>query len=305
MRITLKQLMVFDAIARTGQVARAAEQLNLSSPATSMALAELEKQLGARLFERRSNKLQLNAQGSLLLPLAADVLERVDQIEHAFSQQGSGLRGTLTVSASSTIGNYLLAPAAVAFSRTYPDAQVQLDICNTREVIDAVAQGRSELGFIEGHCLDRRLTVEGWFGDTLSVFAAPDHPLAGQEVTISSLGAARWILREEGSGTREIFISAAMGQGLYPDVAFSFTGQEAVKQAVRQGGSLGVLSSLTLEQAFARGELVPVSVPSLQLKRPFYIISHKGRRGSALGRAYRSFCDGWAEQHLGQHLISH
>ncbi|MBO6227360.1 MAG: LysR family transcriptional regulator, partial [Shewanella sp.] len=105
MRITLRQLAVFEAVARSGQVAKAAEQVNLSPPATSMALAELEKQLNARLFERIGNRLQLNSQGNLLLPLATDLLHRVEQIEQAFTYHGGDLVGRLSISASSTIGN--------------------------------------------------------------------------------------------------------------------------------------------------------------------------------------------------------
>ncbi len=93
MRITLRQLAVFEAVARSGRVAKAAEQVNLSPPATSMALAELEKQLNARLFERIGNRLQLNSQGNLLLPLATDLLHRVEQIEQVFTYHGGDLVG--------------------------------------------------------------------------------------------------------------------------------------------------------------------------------------------------------------------
>ncbi|MGS0730364.1 LysR family transcriptional regulator, partial [Shewanella sp. 0m-11] len=104
MRITLKQLAIFEAVARSGQVAKAAEMVNLSSPAASMALSELEKQLDTRLFERVGNRLRLNSQGSLLLPLATEALQKIDQIEHTFSPAGAELGGNLTISASSTIG---------------------------------------------------------------------------------------------------------------------------------------------------------------------------------------------------------
>ena len=154
MRITLRQLAVFEAVARSGQVAKAAEQVNLSPPATSMALAELEKQLNARLFERIGNRLQLNSQGNLLLPLATDLLHRVEQIEQAFTYHGGDLVGRLSISASSTIGNYLMAKAAVAFCQQHTQTHVDVAITNTQDVIQAVAQFRSEMGYIEGHCTE-------------------------------------------------------------------------------------------------------------------------------------------------------
>lgn len=296
MRITLKQLAVFEAVASYGQVAKAAEHLNLSSPATSMALAELEKQLDIRLFERRSNKLTLNAHGQLLLPLAVDALQSVDQIEHAFINQNQKLRGTLTITASSTIGNYLLAPATVAFCQHYPDTNVQLNIGNTQDVIQAVTEGRSELGFIEGLCLDRRLTVDNWQIDELDVFCHPSHPLAGKTVKADALKHENWILREEGSGTREVFIHAAMALKLHPKVMFSFTRPEAIKQAVLQGGGIGVLSNLTLVSELARGELQQIFVQGLSLNRQLYHICHNARSSSALGHAYNDFCDNWIQK---------
>ncbi|MDN5370842.1 MAG: hypothetical protein PWP74_2150, partial [Shewanella sp.] len=114
MRITLKQLQVFEAVARSGQVAKAAAMVNLSSPATSMALAELERQLATRLFERSGNRLLLNSQGSMLLPMASKVLQQASDIEIAFASPAALLAGTLHVSASNTIGNFLLTKAAVA-----------------------------------------------------------------------------------------------------------------------------------------------------------------------------------------------
>ncbi|MCF1426657.1 MAG: LysR substrate-binding domain-containing protein [Shewanella sp.] len=293
MRITLKQLMVFDAIARSGQVAKAAELVSQSAPATSMALAELEKQLDTRLFERRGNRLHLNAQGALLLPLAADVLEQVNQIEHAFKGDGEQLVGKLTISASSTIGNYLLAPAVVTFTEALPKVQVELSICNTQDAIDSVADGRSEMAFIEGICLDRRLSVDAWHSDSLTIFCSPAHPLAGKQIRLSALAKERWVLRESGSGTREVFLSAVMTKGLHPDIHFSFGRGEAVKQAVRQGQLMGVLSSLTLAQELRWGELAEVKVDDLALSRSFSRIRHTGRNDSALGRAFYDFSLQW------------
>ncbi|MCL1039192.1 LysR substrate-binding domain-containing protein [Shewanella submarina] len=297
MRITLKQLMVFDAIARSGQVAKAAELVCQSAPATSMALAELEKQLDTRLFERRGNRLHLNAQGALLLPMAAEVLDRVNQIEHAFSGHGDQLMGKLSISASSTIGNYLLASCVVAFSELWPKVEVDMTICNTHEAIDAVADGCSEMAYIEGICLDRRLTVEDWHSDRLTIFCAPCHPLAGANVSLQELAKERWVLRESGSGTREVFLSAVMTKGLHPDIPFSFGRPEAVKQAARQGCLLGVLSSLTLQQELERGELAQVHVADLALSRPFSRIKHSGRTDSALGRAFHEFSLKWLAEH--------
>lgn len=290
MRITLRQLAVFEAVARSGLVAKAAEQVNLSPPATSMALAELEKQLNARLFERIGNRLQLNSQGNLLLPLATDLLHRVEQIEQAFTQQDGDLIGHLSVGASSTIGNYLLAKAAVAFCQQHLQTHVDVAITNTQDVIQSVAQFRSEMGFIEGYCTDSRLKVEVWHKDTLLVFCHPAHPLAGKIVKPAALKGQSWVLREEGSGTREYFVNAANELDMRPEAKFCFSTPDAIKHAVKQGAGLGVLSELALDKEISRKELAMVTVEGLVLERQFYRITHKSRQATSLGQSFVQFC---------------
>lgn len=290
MRITLKQLMIFEAVARSGQVAKAAARVNLSAPATSMALSELERQLNARLFERIGNKLQLNSQGTMLLPLATQVLQQVDAIEQAFTPSATVLAGSLSVSASNTIGNFLLAKAAVAFSQLHPEANVELNIDNSLHVVRDVAEFRAELGFIEGYCLDSRIDVSAWHHDELKIFCHPAHPLAGRKVQPEAVSNAAWVLREEGSGTREYFVNAANKLNLRPEVRFSFPTPDAIKQAVKQGAGLGVLSALTIDKELSRKEINTVEVEGMALERPFYLLRHKHHSTSPLAQAFIEFC---------------
>ncbi|WP_394201924.1 LysR substrate-binding domain-containing protein [Shewanella waksmanii] len=291
MRITLKQLAIFEAIARTGQVAKAAQQMNLSAPATSMALAELEKQIDARLFERIGNKLRLNSQGSLLLPLATEAIQKVEQIEHLFNAPEQSLHGTLNVAASSTIGNFLLAKKSVAFCQQHTGVKVDLDIDNTHAVIDAVLEFRSEIGFIEGDCVDSRLKVQPWHRDKLVVFCHPAHPLAGKTVQPEQLNDQFWVMREAGSGTRDYFIRNANALNIRVQERFSFSTPEAIKQAVKQGAGLAVLSELTVQKEVNRKELAVINVEGLALSRQFYLIRHKSRQRTTLSDAFVEFCE--------------
>lgn len=290
MRITLKQLTVFEAVARSGQVARAAEIVNLSAPATSMALAELEKQLNARLFERAGNRFRLNSQGSLLLPLATEALQKFDQIECLFSSPDADFIGTLNVSASSTIGNFMLAKSTVAFCQQHTRAQVDLDIDNTQSVIKSIVEFRSEVGFIEGQCINSRVKVDAWHKDRLLIFCHPAHLLAGQHVSPKALQGQSWVMREEGSGTREHFINAANALDMQPVERYIFRTPEAIKQAVKQGAGLAVLSELTLGKEVSRKELGVIEVEGLFLERQFYRIHHKSRKLTPLCDEFVRFC---------------
>jgi DNA-binding transcriptional LysR family regulator len=290
MKMTLRQLEVFEAVARQGQVSRAADELGMTGPAASMALGELEKQLSVRLFERVGNRLKLNAQGAQLLPLATELLHQAGKIEGLFTARSSVLAGELKVGASTTIGNFLLAKSAVAFGQQHSEALVDVSIHNTLKVIEQVANFDVELGFIEGHCVDRRLTVTPWHKDSLKVFCHPAHPFAGKRVSVEEVRGQPWVLREEGSGTREVFVNAAHDLGLHPEARFCFSTADAIKLAVKQGAGLGVLSQLALEREFARRELGLVEVEGLSLTRQFFLIRHKSRQPTALAEAFVTFC---------------
>ncbi|ABM00088.1 LysR substrate-binding domain-containing protein [Shewanella amazonensis] len=290
MKMTLRQLEVFEAIARSGQVSKAAQWLGMTGPAASMALAELEKQLSVRLFERVGNRLRLNAQGAQLLPLATELLAQASKVEALFNASGAVLAGELKVGASTTIGNFLLAKAAVAFGQQHLDALVDVSIHNTSAVIEQVANFEVELGFIEGHCVDRRLDVRAWHQDHLCVFCHPAHPLAGRKVSVDEVRQQYWVLREEGSGTREHFVNAAHALGLHPEARFCFSTADAIKLAVKQGAGLGVLSELALERELARRELALIEVTGLSITRPFFLIRHKSRQSTALANAFVQFC---------------
>ncbi|MGL4473272.1 MAG: LysR substrate-binding domain-containing protein, partial [Shewanella sp.] len=200
------------------------------------------------------------------------------------------LSGNLRLSASSTLGNYLLAGASVKFQLQHPQVHCQLHIGNTQQVIDAVLEGHSEMGYIEGHCPDRRLHVSQWQQDELVVFCAPNHPFANTEVSAASLAAEVWVLRESGSGTREVFVNNMLEKGVQPQLSFSFNTADAIKQAVKQGGGLGVLSGLIVNDDINAGLLARVRISDMNLKRSFYRIHHKSRKMTGLASQFDAFC---------------
>ncbi|MCD6062016.1 MAG: LysR family transcriptional regulator, partial [Moraxellaceae bacterium] len=198
MRITLKQLEVFIAVAQAGNVTRASESLNITQSATSMALADFESQLGRKLFDRIGKRLQLNDSGRLLLPKALDAVARVADIEH-MAASDQAMIGPLRIGASLTIGNYMMPGLIGSFMKA----------C----IVEALEQFHIDLGFIEGFCHEPAIEVLPWCHDELVVFAAPSHPLAQKKkVTETDLANADWILREPGSGTREVFDNAVLGR---------------------------------------------------------------------------------------------
>lgn len=275
MRITLKQLEVFIAVAQAGNVTRAAESLSITQSATSMALADFESQLGRKLFDRIGKRLQLNDSGRLLLPKALDAVARVADIEH-MARSDEAMIGPLRIGASLTIGNYMMPGLIGSFMKSYPGAQLTLDVANTKHIVEALEQFHIDLGFIEGFCHEPNIEVLPWCHDELVVFAAASHPLAKKKtVTEDDLAAADWILREPGSGTREVFDNAVLGRIHRINLLLEFGHTEAIKQAVASGIGIGCASRRTLEDAFRTGGVVPLATPYLDLRRELYVLIHR------------------------------
>lgn len=284
MRYTLRQLDVFLAVAHHENVTRAAEQLAMSQSAASGALKDLEQQFDVQLFDRVGKRLQLNELGRLLRPKAESLLEQAREFEQELIKHKRV--GRLKLGATLTIGNYLAVALLAEFLAREPGAEVSLEVANTRAITQQVLNYEIDLGLIEGELNHPDLEVIRWCDDELVVFCAPDHPWAKRKkLTDKDLLEAHWIVRESGSGTRQGFDRAMYG--LLPDLTIGLELQhtEAIKRAVRAGMGVSCLSRITLEDAFAQGTLVPLSVPHRDLKRAFYFIIHKEKyRGAGVER---------------------
>lgn len=288
MKITLRQLEVFAAIANHGHVTRAAESIALTQSAASTALGELEQQLGTLLFDRIGRQLRLNEPGRQLLPKALDVLDRIREIESA--SDGGQLAFDLDLGASLTIGNHLLPALLAELERRHPQGRVRLSLKNTEQVVADLLAYRIDLGFVEGPVQDERLQRHVWHQDRLSVFVASDHPLAGKTATHDDLKEVSWILREKGSGTRDVFDRALASASLPRRIAFELEQPEAIRQCVRNGLGIGCLSTLELRDAFQSGWLAPVATPFLNLERQFQVVLHRDKHLSPGLRAILALC---------------
>lgn len=289
MHFTLRQLQVFVAVARQESVSRAAETLALSQSATSTALAELERQSGCQLFDRAGKRLCLNALGHQLLPEAVALLDQARAIE-ALLQGRSGF-GSLSVGATLTVGNYLATLLIATFMQRHPECRVRLQVHNTAQIVQQVAQHELDLGLIEGDCQHPEIELQPWVEDELAVFCSPQHPLASKgTATLAELADHAWILREKGSGTRLTFDQAIRHYPGKLNIRLELEHTEAIKRAVESGLGIGCISRLALRDAFRRGSLVPIATPELDLVRHFFFIWHARKYQSAAMREFIEQC---------------
>jgi len=289
MRFTLRQLEIFLAVARAENVSRAAEQLCLSQSATSAALQELEAQSGGPLFDRVRKRLKLNDRGRLVLPHAQGLVDRAGELESVLL--GDVALGPLHLGATLTLGNYLATLLIADYLNLYPGAKASLEVGNTARIVERLVAMDLDVGLVEGHCAHPELVAEPWGEDVLTVFAAPDHPLAGRaEVSPGELAATPWIMREKGSGTRDTLERAAADVLPELTVRLELEHTEAIKRAVESGLGIGCISRLALRDAFRRGSLVPLPTPYLNLRRRFHLVMHREKVKTAACRSFLAIC---------------
>ncbi|MDN0074767.1 LysR family transcriptional regulator [Crenobacter sp. SG2303] len=284
MRLTLRELEVFIAVADAGTVTRAADTLALTQSAASQALASLENDLGVTLFDRVGRRLLLNEHGRLLLSPARALLDGARGIEQLFDGAAVALR----LGASTTVANYLLPAQLARFRAARPDARVELEVANTHDIVEAVAAFAVDVGFIEGPCHHPDLRVTPWRDDELAVFVGAGHPLAHRPVSLAELAEAQWILREAGSGTREEVERLLLPElGALP-VALEIGHSEAIKHLVAAGMGVSCLSRVVIADLLAAGTLVEVDAPLPALHRPLYRVMH---REKVVTRGLAAFLD--------------
>ena len=287
LRVTLRQLEVFAALARTGSTRAAADRVARSQSAASTALAGLESALGAPLFDRVGRRIVVNENGRALLPLTISLLDQAGELQSLFTREPPA---PLRIASSFTIGEYLLPGLIARWKQQHPQATARLVIGNTSEVIDAVVAFDVDIGFIEGRQRHPDVVARRWLADELVVVTAPGHPLAGRRIGTAELAAAPWILREPGSGTREASDRWLLDKVGPLRLELELGSTEAVKRVVAAGVGVGCLSRHAVVEALAGGWLVEVQTRLPKATRALSIVVHRRRRPGRTAEAFVASC---------------
>lgn len=285
--MTLDQLRIFVAVAERQHVTRAAEALNVTQSAVSSAVTTLEGRHGVALFDRVGRNIVLNEAGATFLIEAKAILARVEAAQDALDDLGGLKRGRLSIHASQTIAGWWLPARLTRFHQAHPGIRIEVSIGNTREVADAVLEGRAELGLVEGELDEPALSRSVLDHDELVLVVAADHPAAQDGAGPPDLKQMTWVLREPGSGTRSAFEAALNQRGLAIDaldVAMTLPGNEAVAAAVEAGAGATVVSRNVVAARLRAGILaaLPLTLPD----RPFWLLRHKQRYRSKAGEVF-------------------
>ncbi len=288
MTLNVNALRVFLAVVEQGGFTRASATLHLSQPAVSKAVRGLEQSVGMPLLERGPRSVHPTEAGLALLERARELFAVERTAEEELRALRGLERGVLRVGASTTIATWLLPPILGAFQARHPGIALRVTSGNSRRVARSLAQRRLDVALVEGPVEDPRFEVEPWRDDDLMIIAPPDHPLAkrGRRVSLAALAREPFVMRERGSGTREVAEAAFDAVGLVPSVALILDSTEAVKQAVAAGLGLAAVSRAAAADQLALGRLTELPVSGLSLPRRLSILRLAGRRQSAPALAF-------------------
>lgn len=293
-KITLRQIAVFESVARTGSVAGAAQEIGLSPSAASMSLKDFETHLGIRLFARSGRRLLLSDQGRPMLEMARRVLVQVADME-ALSLPEE-VRGRLRIGAVASVADHVLPRLCAIFMRRHPGVRMELRVLPSHDVMEGVRNMALDIGFVGSPVNSSYLDAQPWRRDALAVCAAPEHPLVGRgEMPLAALANEAWVLEKTQSSERIFFTVEVLKSLNSLNIVLEADSVEAIKRAVRDGAGLACLSRLAVEEEVARGELSLLDIPELRSTRIVSLISRRDTPLPAAVRAFHSFASEQAD----------
>ncbi len=289
MRVTLRQLNVFEEVARQLSYTRAAETLHLSQPAVSMQIRQLEDEVGLELFEKLGKKIQLTEAGRELFHYSQAINRQLHEAEEVLESLKGLSKGRLKVAVASTV-NYFAPRLLASFSQRYPGASLHLDVTNRETLVRLLNANEADLVLMGQPPESMELESEAFMDNPLVVIAPSDHPLAGmKKIPVELLGQEAFVLREPGSGTRLAMERFFSDHGMELRQSMEMTRNEAIKQSVRAGLGLSVVSMHTIELELETQRLVVLDVEGFPILRKWYLVYRKGKRLSPIADAFRSF----------------
>jgi DNA-binding transcriptional LysR family regulator len=286
-------LELFARIVESGSFSKAANAAYLTQPTVSGHIKKLEEEMGVRLLDRLGHRTTPTKAGDLLYRYAKRILALRQEAQQALDELRGGLKGELILGASSVPGGYLLPPFIGRFSVQYPDISVVLMVSDSKAIIEAVTTGAYEVGVVGAQFDDGRLEYQKFAEDEMVLVVPPTHPWASRRIVkIKELPSQPFLIRERGSGTRKMMEHALEQHHLSMDtfrVIAEMGSNEAIRQAVKAGSGIAIISKLAVASDIKCGELTAIPIAGLKLTRPFYLITHRHRSRSPICNAFLTF----------------
>ncbi|MCR4346186.1 MAG: LysR family transcriptional regulator [Sulfuricaulis sp.] len=289
MHLTLRQLKVFESVARHLNFTRAAEELFLTQPAVSMQVKLLETHLGLALFEQLGKSVHLTEAGQEVLGYARNISQQLDELEAVLNRMKGLAGGKLRISVATT-ANYFIPTLLGTFSRRFPEITVSLDVTNREILLQQLSENTVDLVIMGQPPAEADVKAADFMENPLVIVAPPEHALAKQKkIPLKRLQDEVFLVREPGSGTRIAMERFFTEREIQLKTGMEVGSNEAIKQSVQAGLGLGLLSRATIEQELELKRLVELDVAEFPIMRHWYMVHRKGKRLSGVAEAFKDF----------------
>lgn len=287
--MTLRHLKIFVTVCDCGGITAASRKLFVSQPSVSAAVRDIENEYQVKLFDRISRKLFLTESGRLLLEQARYLINQYDSIESGL--RNSELNDVLRVGSSITIGNRFLPAYVTAFNRGHKTMRVRATIHSSETIETMVLENKLDLALIEAVPHHKSLVSSVFMEDELIVICAKGHPLAsGGKITLDQIAKSDLLLREKGSGTRELFDSTMALHNVCVEPAWESVSTQAIVRAVKAGLGLSVLPYWLVQEELNARSVAMLRLPGIEFKRDYYIVRHADKFLSNPMRDFIEIC---------------
>ena len=288
--MNLQYLRVFLKVAEHEHITHASEELILSQPAVTKTIQHLEQEVGLELIERHGRRIVLTHAGRVLQGYARRLFAFEREMEDALGALRDVDAGEITLAASTTTGVYLLPPIVARFHARYPQVSLRMSILNSSEIIEQTLDWNLDIGLVEGEAatLPGGLKVEVFAHDNLVLIVAPSHRWSKvPSLSPESLREGALLLREQGSGIREVIEHALSQHGVQVRPLLTVPDNEAIKQMVMSGLGAAIVSALAVQRELVSGDLIRVPIDGLDLRPELSIVQRVDKQ---LSRAAQAFC---------------
>ncbi len=287
------KLKVFCAVAETRSFSKASEIIHLTQPAVSLQIQALEELYGTKLFDRSSSAVTLTPAGEILYKYAKHILALYASAEKEIGELTGLVRGSVAIGASTTIGNYLIPSVVADFRKTRPKIKVHLQVGNTKRIVELLKGGNIDIGLVEGEVPKQKITSEKLLEDELVLIVPPQHPFAKKkEVSIFEITTEPFIVREEGSGTRQMIEKYLEKHGISlnnMNITMILGSTEAIKNAVEHGMGISIISRWAALKEERFGTFKTLSFKEEKFLREFTLIYQKYEVLSHASEEFLSF----------------
>jgi DNA-binding transcriptional LysR family regulator len=274
--MTIRHLKIFIEVADSGKMSTAAAKLFISQPTVSQAIRELEEHYGVLLFERLCKKLYITEKGKKLLSHARNVVKQFDDMEEMMFQDNYVEK--IRIGATITVGNCILSEVVRGFKELNPHIEVYSYVNNTKDIEEKLLRSELDMGIVEGIVKSMDLISIPEVNDCLVLACSTTHPFAKKEtIKLQELAEESFAMREQGSGTRELFERYMLDNGMTIKVAFEGNSSASIKKAVIENQCLAVISIRLVEEEIKKGQIHVIQNMECDWDRYFSVVYHKNK----------------------------